>query len=68
VSHKFIDPSVQHLFDNLRNARNTATHAKKGSVTPAEALDYQKQARTLKALFQRVLDHLPPNPNPPANQ
>jgi hypothetical protein len=56
-----IDGATEELYLSLRQARNTAVHATKSAITPAEALEFREQARALVVLLQRALGRLPPN-------
>ncbi len=57
----YIDENAYELFQNLREARNAAAHARTANgITPGEALEYQYRAGLMKELLQNTLFQLKP--------
>ena len=55
-----ISQNVVRLFEDLRQAKNSAAHARgDGAVTPGEAIELAEQAKMLTELFQTILDRTP---------
>jgi hypothetical protein len=55
-----ISQNVVRLFEDLRQAKNSAAHARgDGAVTPGEAIELAEQAKMLTELFQTILDGMP---------
>jgi len=56
-----ITDSVVKLFERLREAKNTAAHAKgNDALTPAEAVELVEQSQMLTELLQRILRRMSP--------
>jgi hypothetical protein len=56
-----ITDSVVKLFERLREAKNTAAHAKgNNALTPAEAVELVEQSQMLTELLQRILRRMSP--------
>jgi hypothetical protein len=59
-----ISQNVITLFQRLRQARNTAAHAKdEESMTPGEAIELIGQMKNLQDLLETVLKKMPPKSN-----
>jgi hypothetical protein len=59
---QFITTSTAELFQRLREARNSAAHAKGDNrLTPGEAIELIRQAKLLIAVLINASDRLPPS-------
>jgi len=63
VDQKLIDGSAERLYQNLRQARNTAVHTNDAAnISQGEVLEYRDRVGALSNLLQGVLERLPPRP------